>query len=194
MSSQCMFLIHYAQRAVISPLILAPKRSPQHIWVTSASVFFNLLNGYMIGMLVTSLLYKCSHDPYRELHCVGSTSLYSFSNASLLAMRRRLARRIPRQRYVNSNPICQSLTNQTHSISRRTPPRPASSIPPPLRTRYKPLLTRPKGKGKSNAGTDRCTGRDFQRCAAEGRRWGRRYVQDSSRRVVLLDCVPELYV
>lgn len=50
-SSQCMFLIHYAHRAVISPLILAPKRSPQHIWVTSASVFFNLLNGYMIGAL-----------------------------------------------------------------------------------------------------------------------------------------------
>lgn len=46
-----MFLIHYAHRAVISPLILAPKRSPQHIWVTSASVFFNLLNGYMIGAL-----------------------------------------------------------------------------------------------------------------------------------------------
>ena len=46
-----MFHLHYAHRAVISPLILAPKRSPQHIWVTSASVFFNLLNGYMIGAL-----------------------------------------------------------------------------------------------------------------------------------------------
>lgn len=46
-----MFLVHYAHRAVISPLVLAPKRNPQHIWVTSASVFFNLLNGYMIGTL-----------------------------------------------------------------------------------------------------------------------------------------------
>ncbi|KAI5452608.1 hypothetical protein NCC49_000768 [Naganishia albida] len=49
-----LFLIHYAHRAVISPLLLAPKRNPQHIWVTSASVFFNLLNGYMIGSYIAS--------------------------------------------------------------------------------------------------------------------------------------------
>ncbi|GHJ89849.1 hypothetical protein NliqN6_6251 [Naganishia liquefaciens] len=53
-AAACMFLIHYAHRAIISPLILAPKRSPQHIWVTASSVFFNLLNGYMMGSFIAS--------------------------------------------------------------------------------------------------------------------------------------------
>jgi hypothetical protein len=53
-NDQSLYLIHYSIRAVISPLILAPKRNPQHIWVTASSVFFNLLNGYCMGSWIAS--------------------------------------------------------------------------------------------------------------------------------------------
>jgi 3-oxo-5-alpha-steroid 4-dehydrogenase 1 len=47
-----MYLIHYSIRSIISPLVLAPKRSPQHISVTLASIFFNLMNGYLVGSYI----------------------------------------------------------------------------------------------------------------------------------------------
>lgn len=40
---QTMYTIHYLHRAVVSPLLLSPQRSPQHITVTIASILFNLL-------------------------------------------------------------------------------------------------------------------------------------------------------
>lgn len=38
-----LYLAHYAHRAIISPLILSPKRSPLHITVVLAAMLFNLL-------------------------------------------------------------------------------------------------------------------------------------------------------
>ncbi|ADV20389.1 3-oxo-5-alpha-steroid 4-dehydrogenase 1 [Cryptococcus gattii E566] len=45
-----LFLAHYAHRAIISPLILSPKRSPLHITVVIAATLFNLLNGYLLAV------------------------------------------------------------------------------------------------------------------------------------------------
>ena len=49
-----MYLFHYSIRAIISPLILAPPRAPQHLTVTFAAIFFNLMNGYMVGSFIGS--------------------------------------------------------------------------------------------------------------------------------------------
>lgn len=46
-----LFLTHYFQRAVISP-IRAPPRSPLHLLVASLAVIFNLINGFMLGSWV----------------------------------------------------------------------------------------------------------------------------------------------
>ncbi|KAK0544114.1 hypothetical protein OC845_005772 [Tilletia horrida] len=43
-----LFVIHYAHRAVISPLT-SPTRSPMHISVPLSAVFFNLINGFLMG-------------------------------------------------------------------------------------------------------------------------------------------------
>lgn len=48
------FLIHYLHRAVISPLVLAPKRSPQHVIVTISSIAFNLVNGFLMSRFLWS--------------------------------------------------------------------------------------------------------------------------------------------
>jgi hypothetical protein len=44
-----MYLLHYSIRAIISPLILAPQRAPQHASVTLSAMGFNLMNGYIMG-------------------------------------------------------------------------------------------------------------------------------------------------
>ena len=49
-----MYLFHYSIRAIISPLVLAPPRAPQHLTVTLAAIFFNLMNGYMVGSFIGS--------------------------------------------------------------------------------------------------------------------------------------------
>lgn len=56
---QTMYLTHYAIRSIISPLFLAPARAPQHTSVTLAAIFFNLMNGYMVGSWIGG-------DPVRE--------------------------------------------------------------------------------------------------------------------------------
>ncbi|OWZ60076.1 3-oxo-5-alpha-steroid 4-dehydrogenase 1 [Cryptococcus neoformans] len=45
-----LYLAHYVHRAIISPLILSPKRSPLHITVVLAAMLFNLLNGYLLAV------------------------------------------------------------------------------------------------------------------------------------------------
>ncbi|TFK71270.1 hypothetical protein BDN72DRAFT_817724 [Pluteus cervinus] len=47
------FLIHYANRAIISPL-RTPRRSKSHIIVPMSAVGFNLLNGSMMGSYLSS--------------------------------------------------------------------------------------------------------------------------------------------
>ncbi|KAL7421628.1 hypothetical protein Q5752_003397 [Cryptotrichosporon argae] len=44
-----LYLIHYAHRAVVSPLLLSPPRSPQHIIVPLAAGLFNLMNAYLLA-------------------------------------------------------------------------------------------------------------------------------------------------
>jgi hypothetical protein len=46
---QFMYLLHYSIRSIISPLILAPQRAPQHASVTLSAMGFNLMNGYIMG-------------------------------------------------------------------------------------------------------------------------------------------------
>ncbi|WVQ72383.1 hypothetical protein IAR50_001935 [Cryptococcus sp. DSM 104548] len=45
-----LYTVHYAHRAVVSPLILSPPRSPLHISVALAAVVFNLFNGYLLAL------------------------------------------------------------------------------------------------------------------------------------------------
>ncbi|WBW71897.1 steroid reductase [Schizosaccharomyces osmophilus] len=45
-----MFLIHYANRAIVSPLIFAPHVSPMHWTVFVSAILFNFLNGMSIGL------------------------------------------------------------------------------------------------------------------------------------------------
>lgn len=47
------YLLHYANRAVISPL-RAPGRSKAHISVTLSGIFFNSVNGSLLGTYVSS--------------------------------------------------------------------------------------------------------------------------------------------
>ena len=47
------FLVHYVNRAIISPL-RTPSRSKHHIIVTFSGVFFNILNGFMMGSYLSS--------------------------------------------------------------------------------------------------------------------------------------------
>jgi len=48
-----LFLLHYANRAIISPL-RTPSRSKHHIVVSLAGIFFNILNGSMMGSHLSS--------------------------------------------------------------------------------------------------------------------------------------------
>jgi len=45
----CLYLIHYLHRAVISPLILSPSRSPLHAFVMLCAQVLNLLNTYCLA-------------------------------------------------------------------------------------------------------------------------------------------------
>ncbi|WVN88418.1 uncharacterized protein L203_103627 [Cryptococcus depauperatus CBS 7841] len=45
-----LYLFHYAHRAIISPLVLSPKRSPLHLAVPLAAIIFNFLNGYLLAL------------------------------------------------------------------------------------------------------------------------------------------------
>ncbi|WWC62087.1 uncharacterized protein I303_104677 [Kwoniella dejecticola CBS 10117] len=44
-----LYFAHYAHRAIVSPLILSPKRSPLHVVVALAMGLFNLFNGYLVA-------------------------------------------------------------------------------------------------------------------------------------------------
>ncbi|XP_006462873.1 hypothetical protein AGABI2DRAFT_224531 [Agaricus bisporus var. bisporus H97] len=48
-----LYLIHYANRAIISPL-RTPSRSKQHIIVSLSAIFFNILNGSLMGSYLSS--------------------------------------------------------------------------------------------------------------------------------------------
>ncbi|WWD17186.1 hypothetical protein CI109_101624 [Kwoniella shandongensis] len=45
-----LYLVHYLHRAVISPLVLSPKRSPLHISIPFGAALFNLFNGYLLAI------------------------------------------------------------------------------------------------------------------------------------------------
>ncbi|WVQ99596.1 hypothetical protein IAU59_006732 [Kwoniella sp. CBS 9459] len=45
-----LYIAHYSHRAVISPLILSPKRSPLHITIPLVAALFSLLNGYLLAI------------------------------------------------------------------------------------------------------------------------------------------------
>ncbi|WRT66487.1 uncharacterized protein IL334_003446 [Kwoniella shivajii] len=44
-----LYFAHYAHRAIFSPLILSPKRSPLHVIVALAMGVFNVFNGYLVA-------------------------------------------------------------------------------------------------------------------------------------------------
>lgn len=48
-----LYIVHYANRAVISPL-RSPPRSKAHISIPLAAIFFNLVNGSLLGAYLTS--------------------------------------------------------------------------------------------------------------------------------------------
>lgn len=48
-----LFLVHYANRAIISPL-RTPSRSKHHLIVTLSGIFFNIQNGFMMGSYLSS--------------------------------------------------------------------------------------------------------------------------------------------
>ena len=48
-----LFLVHYANRAIISPL-RTPSRSKHHLIVTLSGIFFNIQNGYTMGSYLSS--------------------------------------------------------------------------------------------------------------------------------------------
>ncbi|KXN82338.1 hypothetical protein AN958_02668 [Leucoagaricus sp. SymC.cos] len=48
-----LYLVHYTNRAIISPL-RTPSRSMHHLIVTLAGLFFNVQNGFMMGAYLTS--------------------------------------------------------------------------------------------------------------------------------------------
>lgn len=56
------YLLHYANRAVVSPLRTA-SRSPTHIIVLITSVVFNLFNGFLIGTYLGSLAKFAAGSP-----------------------------------------------------------------------------------------------------------------------------------
>lgn len=41
--------MHYAHRALISPLVLSPRRAPLHVVVVAAAGAFNLLNATLMA-------------------------------------------------------------------------------------------------------------------------------------------------
>ncbi|KAJ3544548.1 hypothetical protein NMY22_g2753 [Coprinellus aureogranulatus] len=57
-----LFLIHYLNRALLSPL-RTPSRSKTHVIVTIAGVAFNLCNGYLMGSFLSS--------PYARIYLGG---------------------------------------------------------------------------------------------------------------------------
>ena len=57
-----LFLIHYANRALINPL-RTPSRSTSHVIVPIAGIIFNLANGYMLGSYLSS--------PYARIYLGG---------------------------------------------------------------------------------------------------------------------------
>jgi 3-oxo-5-alpha-steroid 4-dehydrogenase 1 len=48
-----LFLVHYVNRAIISPL-RTPSRSGHHLIVTLAGIYFNVQNGFMMGSYLSS--------------------------------------------------------------------------------------------------------------------------------------------
>jgi len=49
-----LFLTHYLNRALISPLVLTPSRSKSHILVPFVGILFNLVNGFLLGSYLSS--------------------------------------------------------------------------------------------------------------------------------------------
>jgi len=49
----CLFLAHYLNRAILSPL-RAPSRSESHAIVTLAGIMFNIVNGSLFGAYLSS--------------------------------------------------------------------------------------------------------------------------------------------
>ncbi|KAK8864507.1 hypothetical protein IAR55_001757 [Kwoniella newhampshirensis] len=45
-----LYLTHYLHRAVVSPLLLSPKRSPLHVTIPLAAAVFNLINAYLLAI------------------------------------------------------------------------------------------------------------------------------------------------
>ncbi|KAJ3563937.1 hypothetical protein NP233_g8622 [Leucocoprinus birnbaumii] len=68
------YLVHYANRAIISPL-RTPSRSKHHIIVALAGIFFNVQNGFMLGSYLTSpftsLWFKQPHSTQRWEYKLG---------------------------------------------------------------------------------------------------------------------------
>lgn len=56
-----MFLVHYANRALVSPLLMAPQVSPMHWTVFVSAVLFNFLNGMSIGLYLVQA--SVQHHP-----------------------------------------------------------------------------------------------------------------------------------
>ncbi len=69
-----LFLVHYANRAIISPL-RTPSRSGQHVIVTLCGIFFNVLNGFMLGSYLSSpftlLWFQNPHTTQRVEYRLG---------------------------------------------------------------------------------------------------------------------------
>jgi 3-oxo-5-alpha-steroid 4-dehydrogenase 1 len=57
-----LFVIHYMNRALISPL-RSPSRSKAHISVTISGIAFNLMNGYIMGAYLSSPLSRIYLNP-----------------------------------------------------------------------------------------------------------------------------------
>jgi len=65
-----LYLVHYANRAIISPL-RTPSRSKSHIAVPLAAVFFNIINGLLQGSYLSS--------PYARMYL---SNTYTFQRTS----------------------------------------------------------------------------------------------------------------
>lgn len=50
-----LYSAHYFHRALLSPLVLAPKRAPLHIMVVLAGFIFNGLNGTLLAYQLAEL-------------------------------------------------------------------------------------------------------------------------------------------
>ncbi|KAJ3522168.1 hypothetical protein NMY22_g12005 [Coprinellus aureogranulatus] len=68
-----LFLIHYLNRALLSPL-RTPSRSKTHVIVTIAGVAFNLCNGYLMGSFLSS--------PYARIYLGGKAQVKKEKDAA----------------------------------------------------------------------------------------------------------------